>query len=222
MDREWPNYQYGDEKMLSLVDPNMMVKGHPKCRALRKLINDVVGPICSDSTDIKHFIVYEGAVYSAVESHIQATILNPNLFGESRVGDVAAGSAAADGIPINLSGKFQKYPTANADTRAKSRAYISLLGLNIVAAEEIDGDDDISQVVHEDPVATNIERLSMNAVFDKFKETHGKALDPNAVTKYLGFDYNKLTKKQIMSTNSAVQGWTRSVKSLPKDLQGVK
>lgn len=222
----WPAYRFGDENMLSLVPPEGMIGKHPRARALRQLIAKVIGPITQEHTNVSHFGVSELGYHAVVTNEISALIKNP-LWGEEY--SYISASAAADALTGNgdyagnMAEGFNKFPTANADTRAKARSYIGLLGLNINAAEEMSDDDKTiafskAKPDNGDPLASNIERSAMQSVISKFMEKTGISVDPERIVKHLGYQYNSLKKSEVMAVNTAVQNWTRTPSKFPKDL----
>jgi hypothetical protein len=229
--RNWPQYGFGDEKMLSLLRPEDLVGKHPRARALRQLIVRVVGPITNEYCIVSQFGVSELGYHAVVVNTINVFPKNP--LWQYNDGQHLSSSAAADALTGNgdyagnMAEGFNKFPTANADTRAKARSYIGLLGLNINAAEEMSDDDKAvtfskTKLPNDDPIASNVERQAMLSVMSNFTEKTGTALDPEKVVLHLGFKYNELTKKQVMAVNTAVQGWSRNPKSFPKEFNGGK
>jgi hypothetical protein len=219
----WPNIKCGDtEALMALLPQNHKVgegkNERPRVRGLRRLITEVVGVIVGEETSTQ--IVGDNGNYVAVVTcRLRVRVLNPNFINGWQA-DIEA-SGAADATVENLgSDDFGLFLTACADTRAKGRAYVNLLGLDICTYEEMPknsvenggsrsynnsrgGNTDRGA----DREATNQDRITINKNLEKLQRDQNVTLDAAKVASHLGFNYDKITESQISQINAKIRKW---------------
>jgi hypothetical protein len=234
MIKVYDNIAWGDESILKLLQPHECViktQGDkqlifPRVRPLRKLIVRTVGPIVYETTSAQ-IIECDNTMCAACISQIEVFIENASFLGDHMVGKTITASAAADGTPQNCghgksSNKFSAFVTAMADTRAKGRSYVNILGLDVNVAEEI---EDIKSVENlekidydsNDKPATNAHLITISRNLERLQSTKDVTLDPDKVAKYLGFNYNKLLETQVSQINTKIRKWING-DNIPEDV----
>tara|TARA_R110000824_G_scaffold139066_3_gene304043 strand:+ start:440 stop:1279 length:840 start_codon:yes stop_codon:yes gene_type:complete len=137
------------EFVLSHLEENEKIKGHPKADSLRRLTELLIGPILKIKTKVIQC--------PAIENGGRATVV-VSVVVDSENGRMEA-SGAADVFAGNTEQIFARFPVATAETRAEGRAYRKMLRLiNVVVAEEL---VDESQIY--DP-ADKIEAPQLNMI----------------------------------------------------------
>jgi len=138
-DPGWPEF------VLSHLEENEKIKGHPKADSLRRLTELLIGQVVQIRTQVPQCPSMESNGRATVIVHVTVEPYDTNL-------TVMQASGAADVGVNNTEQLFAKFPVATAETRAEGRAYRKLLRLiNVVTAEEVvdenqiyDPDDRIS------------------------------------------------------------------------------
>jgi hypothetical protein len=122
-DPQWTPY------ILSLLTPEEMVNGKPKVGGLERLSLQIIGPILVDEGKVIHSHYQKGWSFAVCEH----TVIFQTADGEQR-----RYTGVGDCSPDNLTDvRFNVYPAATADTRARGRAFRAALNLRgVVTAEE--------------------------------------------------------------------------------------
>lgn len=124
----WQDY------VLSHLQENEKIKGHPKADSLRRLTELLLGPIVNIDTQVPQCPDQNNNYRATVIVSIDVETTNSLDYN----GLMIRASGAADVFPGNTEQLFAKFPVATAETRAEGRAYRKLLRLvNIVTAEEL-------------------------------------------------------------------------------------
>lgn len=126
------------EQVISVLREGEVIDGKPTTKGLRRFIRTVFR-VVSSTTQLGACVGMPGrtiddSMRGASAMHI-IKLITPDGITEEWGG-------AADAFYDNLDGKFRKYPTAMADTRAEGRALVRALNLKCVTYDEIQGNDD--------------------------------------------------------------------------------
>ena len=128
---EWSDY------VLSLLSDNDKFEGNPTCDGLRRIAEQLIGPITNKKT---HIIQAPKDVDGIATVSVSITFLvndSQSLFNNRDVHSVSEDGSADCGI-YNTESPYCSYQTATAETRAEARALRKILRLRkVVAAEEI-------------------------------------------------------------------------------------
>jgi hypothetical protein len=122
--------------VLSHLEENEKIKGHPKADSLRRLAELLLGPIVEVDTQVPQC--------PSIENGGRATVIVKIYISNTHDDHTYCASGAADVFPGNTEQLFAKFPVATAETRAEGRAYRKLLRLiNVVTAEELVDENEI-------------------------------------------------------------------------------
>lgn len=125
---EWHDY------VMSLFRGDEMQDGNPTADGLRRIAQQVLGPIVESRPQIKEGASELNGHRATVEYFITFLWQRP----DAREGLKVVFGAAADSCNSNTDATYRQYPTAIAEARAEGRALRKALGLRkTVTAEEI-------------------------------------------------------------------------------------
>lgn len=128
-DVDWPNY------VLSQLSEEEKKDGYPTVNGLRRIVEVVLGTVI-DSQPIN--------VYGPSSPDKLVATINYRIVIQLFTGEVVTFGGAADAGSHNLQYPFSAYPTAIAETRAEGRALRKALRLNVIAAEELADNSELS------------------------------------------------------------------------------
>lgn len=118
----------GDENwtdhVLGLLRKDELQDGNPTLFGLRRIAQQLIGPIMSSRTDVKQ-IPNPGNNYTA-------TVVVSVLFK-----DDSSWYGASDVSKLNCMEEYAKHPTATAESRAEGRALRKALGINVHTVDEV-------------------------------------------------------------------------------------
>jgi len=117
-DENWTNY------VLDLLRKDELQDGNPTLFGLRRIAQQLIGPIISSRTDVKQ-IPNPG-------NNFTATVVVSVLFK-----DHSSWYGAADVSKLNCMEEYAKHPTATAESRAEGRALRKALGINVHTVDEV-------------------------------------------------------------------------------------
>ena len=128
-DPRWSDY------VLSHLEENEKIKGHPKTDSLRRLTELLIGPVIDIDIPILHSPTMDNGNRATVVVKVEVL---------TSQGITLKASGAADVYPGNTEQLYAKFASATADTRAEGRAYRKILRLiNVITAEEVVEEDQI-------------------------------------------------------------------------------
>lgn len=116
------------EKLLDKLTDEEKVNGHPTVNGLRRLINDYVGWIQSNTSKVVQCPTGDNNNRATVEVEVE-------IHFPAQMSTTVCG--CADVCSDNTMHPFNKHPVATAESRAEGRAYRKALNLNISTAEEM-------------------------------------------------------------------------------------
>lgn len=114
--------------LLTKLTKTEQVNGHPTVNGLRRIINDYVGWISSNTSRVVQVPTPENQNRATVEVTVE--IQFPSGFS-------TIVSGCADVWQDNTPRPFSKHPVATAESRAEGRAYRKALNLDVTTAEEM-------------------------------------------------------------------------------------
>lgn len=131
----WSDY------VLSQLTDDELQDGHPKCDGLRRLVEELVGPILSKLIS-KAKMPDANDNCATIAVSVECGVTNPK---HPAYGKTIVEESISDANPQNnFQEPFSFHMSAVAETRAEARAYKRLLHLkNTVSAEEIGGGNDL-------------------------------------------------------------------------------
>lgn len=211
---EWTEY------VMSHFREDELANGHPKVDGLRRVIEELLGPVVQDEAEIKCSPTPENGHTAAV----QCRVCIECVYLENPSGSIIrVFTGAADVSCQNAEPEFARFPTALAETRARGRAYRNALRLKTCAAEEM-------TAVPVDPqeqrgfigrgqvsfIDMMCQRLNINATafISNWLAENGKRGAYKAVREISGDDAREMTK--------LLNHYQRHVPEIPSKIVGYK
>jgi hypothetical protein len=180
---EWTPY------VLSLLTDDERFGDKPRVAGLHRLVGLVIGPFTYEVSDQATNTLLDVIKRDGKELHIYKTSVRHVIkVADQKLGIERTAAGLADSSPYNTPAGFVQYPDAIAETRAKGRAYVNILGIQTVTAEEC---VDNPTVKMDDQYAERINGKQISAI-----EVVCKKLDIN-VKKFLAGYARSLGKSAI-------------------------
>lgn len=194
---EWESY------VLSLFTSKELADGKPRMMGLKRVVQLLFGRINEERLDLVSENDNTVCIYTCSLKDAQGEFITGAGSGDCN--DKNAGVINNGKEKVNLS----IYPTAIAESRARSRCYRFMLGLSVIAAEEPQGGilDNISEV----NITDSQKLLSKNIA---------KEINVN-LDKVVRGKYNKqvdsLTMEQAAELIKALHGWKKEPDKINKN-----
>lgn len=159
------------EKLLDKLTDKEKVNGHPTVNGLRRIINDYVGWITKNTSQVVQCPTPENKNRATVVAEISILFHSGMEITVSGCADVWEG---------NTPTPFSKHPVATAESRAEGRAYRKALNLDVTTAEEMGTfTEEVSFEPIKDPQVTMIRNICKRCDIDldKFLAIHNLSED---------------------------------------------
>lgn len=214
----------GDEKwtefVISKLRPNELDdKGNPKTAGLRRVTENLVGPIVETNIRVVEAANDSNSGRATVEYRI-SIFWNRTDVDESEEYPVRVFCEVADSSPENTDEPFSKFPTATAASRAEGRALRKALRLDsVVVAEEVTEKAPIDNTIN---LAGNISSSQISAM-----ENICRKIDVDVMkfvnmgkTKYSNIE--DITKANALKMLTLLNAWHRDASQVKKEVKGFK
>lgn len=145
------------------------------------------------------------------------------LVVDSFIGILSIG-ASADATQENISGIYNIYPTAIAESRAEARAYRKLLMLSTVSAEEVKGNESsFNSVIQSGVIQTDgnfDEKAPMSSQQEKLLKTKTSKLGINLekLLVYMKINPDNITKQDCINIFNEINKF-QSNESIPEEVK---
>lgn len=137
-DKEWADY------LLRLLRPDELFDGRPTCDGLRRLVEQMIGPIAGREVLFLSPPTKDNQFTTTVSLRLSVLVQNKE-YGYWNYTDRIEEEDVADAGMLNTDPPFDKYPSSLAVTRAEGRCLRRILKLKTATAEEVSQKADLLQ-----------------------------------------------------------------------------
>ena len=206
---EWTDY------VVDLFEDNELINKNPTCAGLRRLAEQLIGPIVEMNTKVVH-------APSCTDR--SATVVVDIVIDSHEGGFTFQYSGAADVFDNeygnNCDAPYSAYPVATAETRAESRALKRALKLNVVAAEELSSNPSVGVVKRVDEEKRTEGKITTTQI--NFLEVMTGRLNLDLkkfVAKILDKNVGELQHADALILNETLTKYGQESDKIPEDIK---
>jgi hypothetical protein len=197
----------------------------PKVHGLRRMVELLIGPIVDNLSDPpvneKIKIVYsKNGSEETTLFVLKTSVRNVLEVHDIELGRIRRTTGIADSSPLNTAPGFLQYQDAIAQTRARGRSYVDMLGIQTVTAEECEEKPAIKVDMFQEKITGN--QFAAIDVLTKKLDVNAKTFISGYVREFGHSRISEISKSEASEMIKYLNQLQQGKEEVPENLKGYK